>query len=154
MTIWLLLVVATLSCLMTGVLRRYALARSIIDIPNARSSHSVPTPRGGGVVIRSAARVHVINDQSSDPLAEFRQVNVEGAAPGTSYKADDVPAPVDPYGISKMEAEQWLQALAVGTGIEVVIIRPVLVYGPGVKANFLSMMKWLNKGAPPFRLNS
>lgn len=51
MTIWLLLVVATLSCLMTGALRRYALARSIIDIPNARSSHSVPTPRGGGVAI-------------------------------------------------------------------------------------------------------
>lgn len=132
-----------------------------------------------GVVIHCAARVHVMNDQSSDPLAEFRQVNVEGTlnlarqaaaagvrrfiflssikvngegtAPGTSYKADDVPAPVDPYGISKLEAERGLQALAAATGMEVVIIRPALVYGPGVKANFLSMMRWLNKGVPlPF----
>ena len=131
------------------------------------------------VVIHAAARVHVMNDQSSDPLAEFRQINVEGTlnlarqaaaagvrrfifvssikvngegtAPGTSYKADDVPAPVDPYGISKLEAERGLQALAAATGMEVVIIRPVLVYGPGVKANFLSMMRWLNKGVPlPF----
>lgn len=126
------------------------------------------------VVIHCAARVHVMNDHSSDPLAEFRQVNVEGTlnlarqaaaagvqrfifvssikvngegtAPGLVYRADDVPAPVDPYGISKMEAEQGLQALAAATGMEVVIIRPVLVYGPGVKANFLSMMRWLNKG--------
>jgi len=131
------------------------------------------------IVIHCAARVHVMNDQSSDPLAEFRKVNVEGTlnlarqaaasgvrrfifvssikvngegtAPGTSYKADDVPAPVDPYGISKLEAEQGLRALAAETGMEVVIIRPVLVYGPGVKANFLSMMRWLNKGVPlPF----
>lgn len=131
------------------------------------------------VVIHSAARVHVMNEQSSDPLAEFRSVNVEGTlnlarqaaaagvkrfifissikvngegtATGASYKADDAPAPVDPYGISKFEAEQGLQALAAATGMEVVIIRPVLVYGPGVKANFLSMMRWLNKGVPlPF----
>lgn len=131
------------------------------------------------IVIHCAARVHVMNDQSSDPLAEFRQVNVEGTlnlarqaaaagvksfifissikvngegtAPGTSYKADDVPAPVDPYGISKMEAEQGLRVIAAETGMDVVIIRPVLVYGPGVKANFLSMMRWLNKGVPlPF----
>lgn len=131
------------------------------------------------VVIHCAARVHVMNDQSSDPLVEFRKVNVEGTlnlarqaaaagvkrfifvssikvngegtVPGKSYKADDVPAPVDPYGISKLEAEQGLQALAAATGMEVVIIRPVLVYGPGVKANFLSMMRWLAKGIPlPF----
>jgi UDP-glucose 4-epimerase len=134
---------------------------------------------GYDAVIHCAARVHVMNDRSSDPLAEFRQINVEGTlnlarqaaaagvkrfifvssikvngegtVPGTLYKADDVPAPVDPYGISKMEAEQGLQELAASTGMEVVIIRPVLVYGPGVKANFLSMMRWLNKGVPlPF----
>lgn len=134
---------------------------------------------GVEVVIHNAARVHVMNDQSSNPLAEFRKVNVdgtlnlarqaaaagvrrfifvssikvngEGTAPGTSYKADDFPAPVDPYGISKLEAEQGLQALAAATGMEVVIIRPVLVYGPGVKANFLSMMRWLQRGVPlPF----
>ena len=131
------------------------------------------------VVIHCAARVHVMDDQSSDPLAEFRKVNVvgtlnlarqaaaagvkrfifvssikvngEGAASGHSYKADDVPAPMDPYGISKLEAEQGLRVIAAETGMEVVIIRPVLVYGPGVKANFLSMMRWLNKGVPlPF----
>ncbi len=131
---------------------------------------------GKAVVIHSAARVHVMNDQSADPLAEFRKVNVagtlnlarqaakagahrfifissikvngEGTVPGRPYTADDAPAPVDPYGISKLEAEEGLLALAAETGLEVVIIRPVLVYGPGVKANFRSMMSWLNKGVP------
>jgi nucleoside-diphosphate-sugar epimerase len=131
------------------------------------------------VVIHAAARVHVMNDTSSDPLKEFRKVNVdgtlnlarqaaaagvrrfifissikvngEGAAPGQSYQADDVAAPLDAYGISKMEAEKGLRALADETGMEVVIIRPTLVYGPGVKANFLNMMRWLHKGVPmPF----
>lgn len=127
-------------------------------------------------VIHSAARVHVMNDLSADPLVEFRRVNVEGTLNlarqaakngvqrfifissikvngegtelGKPYTADDTPAPSDPYGISKQEAEQGLLRLAAETGMEVVIIRPVLVYGPGVKANFLSMMKWLNKGIP------
>ncbi|QYN00061.1 SDR family oxidoreductase [Pseudomonas protegens] len=131
------------------------------------------------VVIHSAARVHVMNDTEVDPLAAFRRVNVEGtlnlarqaAAAGVKrfifissikvngeetengrrYRADDVPAPADPYGVSKMEAEQGLRELAKETPLEVVIIRPVLVYGPGVKANFLSMMRWLDKGVPlPF----
>lgn len=130
-------------------------------------------------VIHCAARVHVMKDQSSDPLTEFRQVNVEGTlnlarqaaaanvkrfvfissikvngevtAEGVCYKADDIPAPLDQYGVSKMEAEHGLRAIAAETGMEVVIIRPVLVYGPGVKANFLDMMRWLNKGVPlPF----
>lgn len=131
------------------------------------------------VVIHAAARVHVMHEMSSDPLTEFRKVNVdgtlnlarqaaaagvrrfifissikvngEGTTPGRPYKADDDSAPLDPYGISKMEAEQGLRALAAETGMEVVIIRPVLVYGPGVKANFLNMMRWLYKGVPlPF----
>lgn len=134
---------------------------------------------GVEVVIHSAARVHVMHDTSSDPLTEFRRVNVdgtlnlarqaaaagahrfifissikvngEGTPLGVPYLADAQPAPADPYGISKMEAEQGLCALATETGMEVVIIRPVLVYGPGVKANFLSMMGWLHKGVPlPF----
>lgn len=127
-------------------------------------------------VVHSAARVHVMNDTADDPLVEFRKVNVDGtlslarqaAAAGVSrfifissikvngegtdlghpYRADDTPDPQDPYGISKMEAEQGLRALASETGMEVVIIRPVLVYGPGVKANFRSMMSWLRKGIP------
>ncbi len=134
---------------------------------------------GVDVIIHCAARVHVMHEQSSDPLTEFRSANVEGTLRlarqaavagvkrfiflssikvngecsnlGSPYLADAQPAPTDPYGISKMEAEQGLRALAFETGMEVVIIRPVLVYGPGVKANFLSMMRWLYKGIPlPF----
>lgn len=131
---------------------------------------------GVDVVIHCAARVHVMNEREADPLAAFRQANVqgtlrlaeqaalsgvrrfiylssikvngEGTPPGRPYTADDQPAPLDPYGVSKLEAEQALQALAAKTGMDVVIIRPVLVYGPGVKANFRSMMGWLNKGVP------
>lgn len=132
-------------------------------------------PLGGvDVLIHCAARVHVMSDATRDPLAEYRKVNVqgtlrlaaqaaqagvkrfifissikvngEGTCPGDAYKADDVPAPSDPYGISKMEAEQQLRVLAKKAGMEVVIIRPVLVYGPGVKANFHTMMIWLNRG--------
>jgi nucleoside-diphosphate-sugar epimerase len=131
------------------------------------------------VVVHAAARVHVMNEVAIDPLAAFREVNVEATLnlarqaatsgvkrfifissikvngevtkPGVVYRADDEPAPIDPYGISKLEAEQGLKLLAASTGMEVVIIRPVLVYGPGVKANFLSMMRWLHRGVPlPF----
>jgi UDP-glucose 4-epimerase len=130
-------------------------------------------------VIHSAARVHVMNDTESDPLEAFRKVNVEGTlklareaansgvrrfvfissikvnGEGTSinapYTADAAPAPIDPYGVSKMEAERGLRDIAARSGMEVVIIRPTLVYGPGVKANFLNMMRWLDKGIPlPF----
>lgn len=132
--------------------------------------------QGVQVIVHCAARVHVMDDRAGDPLAEFRKVNVEGTLNlarqavaagvkrfifissikvngegselGVPYAADDVPNPMDPYGISKMEAELGLQQLAKETGLEVVIIRPVLVYGPGVKANFQSMMRWLSKGVP------
>lgn len=132
--------------------------------------------RSVDVVIHLAARVHVMNDTSADPLAEFRRTNVAGTLalarqaaaaggrrfvfissikvngestpPGQPYTTGDVPAPADPYGISKHEAEEQLRRLAVETGMEVVIIRPPLVYGPGVKANFLSMMRWLYRGIP------
>lgn len=128
------------------------------------------------VVIHTSARVHVMNDSANEPLTEFRRVNVEGtlnlarqaAAAGVKrfifissikvngegtflnqpYTSEDMPAPVDPYGISKREAEDGLRILAEKTGMEIVIIRPPLVYGPGVKANFLRMMCWLYKGIP------
>ena len=128
------------------------------------------------VVIHAAARVHVMNETAIDALAEFRKVNVEGTLrlaqraaesgvkrfifissikvngestlPGKPFKADDQPNPLDPYGVSKYEAEEALKQLGRDTGMEVVIIRPPLVYGPGVKANFLSMLSWLNKGIP------
>lgn len=131
---------------------------------------------GVDVVIHSAARAHVMNDTASDPLTEFRKVNLEGTMTlarqsaeagvkrfifissikvngeatilGKPFTADDEPGPVDPYGISKAEAEQALLELAASSKLEAVIIRPVLVYGPGVKANFRSLMNWLNNSIP------
>ena len=128
------------------------------------------------VVVHLAARVHVMNDAATDALAEFRRVNVagtlhlakqaveagvqrfvfissikvngEGTLLGHPYTTEDLPVPVDPYGISKREAEDALRQLAIDTGLEVVIIRPPLIYGPGVKANFLSMIRLLDKGVP------
>jgi len=132
--------------------------------------------RNADQVVHLAARVHVMNDKSPDPLAEFRRVNVEGTAnfarqaaaagvkrfvflssikvngefteAGQPFTADDVPSPEDPYGVSKQEAEQLLRQITDETGMEVVIIRPPLVYGPGVKANFESLMRWLARGLP------
>lgn len=128
------------------------------------------------VVVHLAARVHVMHDKVADPLAEYRRVNVRGTLNlaqqaagagvrrfvfissikvngeltemGHPFHADDAPAPLDPYGVSKMEAEQGLREIASRTGMEVVIIRPPLVYGPGVKANFQLMMQWLQRGIP------
>ncbi|MFN4062749.1 MAG: UDP-glucose 4-epimerase family protein [Parazoarcus communis] len=135
-----------------------------------------PALVGVDAVLHCAARVHVMADTTDDPLAEFRRCNVDGTLrlacaaaaarvrrfifvssikvngestlPGLPFTAQQSPAPIDPYGVSKWEAEQQLRKLSAETGMEVVIIRPVLVYGPGVKANFLNMMKWLYKGAP------
>jgi UDP-glucose 4-epimerase len=135
---------------------------------------------GVNVVIHCAARVHIMNDVSQDPLAEFRKVNTlgtlnlakqavaagvkrfiyistikvngESTTVGSSYKASDNVAPVDPSGQSKAEAEQQLLVLGKDSGMEVVIIRPPLVYGEGVKANFASLMNLVGKGLPlPFR---
>ena len=76
------------------------------------------------------------------------KVNGEATPTGSSFTADDLPAPLDAYGISKMEAEQGLREIASQTGMQVVIVRPPLVYGPGVKANFAAMMRWLQRGVP------
>ena len=131
---------------------------------------------GVSVVIHCAARLHVMNEQAADPLAEFRQVNVDGTLRlarqaaeakvrrfvflssikvsgeqsqlGHPFTADQSPAPMEPYCVSKCEAEAGLRALSEETEMEVVIIRPPLVYGPGVKANFLEMMRWLQRGVP------
>jgi nucleoside-diphosphate-sugar epimerase len=138
-----------------------------------------PIVAGCASVVHTAARVHVMNESASDPLAEFRRVNVGGTLalarhaekagvrrfvfvssikvngeetlPGHPYTSHDAPAPQDPYGVSKLEAEAALQDLAATTSMEVVCIRPVLVYGPGVKANFLAMMRAVARGLPlPF----
>ncbi|MDC0078264.1 SDR family oxidoreductase, partial [Deltaproteobacteria bacterium] len=134
---------------------------------------------GVDVVVHAAARVHMMEDQSANPLVAFRKlnrdatlsladlavdsgvkrfvflssikVNGEETFPRRRpciFKPDDEFIPIDPYGLSKFEAEQGLLALAKETGMEVVIIRPPLVYGPGVKANFASMINWLRRGVP------
>ncbi len=127
-------------------------------------------------VIHLAARVHVMADASADPFIAFRAANVGGtlhlarqaAAAGvrrfvfiSSVKVNgerstvghalreiEPPCPQDPYAISKHEAEQGLRQIAAETGMEVVIIRPPLVYGPGVKANFAALMGMIAKGVP------
>lgn len=121
------------------------------------------------VVVHVAARAHIMRDEKLNPLAEYRRVNVQGTLnlaqqaaasgvrrfvfissikvngestlDGQPFTADDVPAPVDAYGISKAEAEAGLWQIAQTTGMELVIIRPVLVYGPGVKGNLASMLR-------------
>jgi nucleoside-diphosphate-sugar epimerase len=127
-------------------------------------------------IVHTAARVHQVRELASNPLAEYRRVNTEltlalaraaaaqgvkrfvfissikvngeWTSPGKPFTADDTPAPADPYGMSKHEAEMGLHAIAQQTGLEVVIVRPPLVYGPGVRANFLTMMRWLQRGIP------
>ena len=131
---------------------------------------------GVDVVIHLAARVHVMNDVVLDPLEEYRnantlatihlaeeaakagvkrfiylssiKVNGEETLPGQSYSEDSTPAPIDPYGVSKWEAEQGLEKVCAQTGMEFVIIRPPLIYGPGVKANFQKLMGLVAKGLP------
>jgi len=131
---------------------------------------------GVNVIIHAAARVHVMDDTSSDPLAAYRAVNVEGTLnlaqqainagvkrfifissikvngeatiPGKPFSAKDKINPSDPYGISKAEAEQALQKLCVNSDMDLVIIRPPLVYGYGVKANFAAMLKLAKKNLP------
>lgn len=135
----------------------------------------------GGVstVVHCAARVHVMRDTARDPLLAFRQANVEGtrelarqaAAAGvkhfiflSSVKVNgeetppkmpfaefSLPHPSDPYAISKYEAEQALFDLGCASGMAITIIRPPLVYGPGVGANFLGMLRWVQRQIPlPF----
>jgi nucleoside-diphosphate-sugar epimerase len=128
-------------------------------------------------VVHLAARVHVANASSADSIADYRETNVDGTKhlaqiAGTKgvrrfvyvssikvngesradpYTEADEPAPIDPYGVSKFEAEQELQSIAGKTGLEVVIVRPPLVYGPEVKANFLRLIKLINRSIPfPF----
>ena len=131
------------------------------------------------IVIHCAARVHVMDDLDPDPMATYRAANVDGTLNlarqaalagvkrfiflstvkvigectdfGRPYTSFDVTFPLDAYAISKAEAEAGLKLLSKDTGMEVVIIRPPLVYGPGVKGNFKSLMSWIASGLPlPF----
>jgi len=130
---------------------------------------------GCNAIIHLAARVHVMEDASADPLAEYRRVNVFGtlnlaqqaakrgvrrfvfvSSIGVNgaltfkkpFTTEDQAQPHSPYAQSKYEAELGLQALAAETSMEVVIIRPPLVYGPGAPGNFGSLMRWLRRGIP------
>lgn len=131
------------------------------------------------VVIHCAARAHVMNEYALDPLDEYRKVNTlatitlakQAASNGVSrfifissikvngestsdervYTSNDIRRPEDFYGISKSEAEIQLLQLGLDTGMEIVIIRPTMVYGPGVKANFATLLGLVSKGLPlPF----
>jgi nucleoside-diphosphate-sugar epimerase len=127
-------------------------------------------------VVHLAARVHVMHETAADPDAAFRQVNVDGTrrlaeqaaeagvrrfvfvssvkvsgeqtALGRPFRPDDAPAPADPYGRSKRDAELALGEIAAASSMSVARIRPPLVYGPGVRANFLAMMRWVRRGVP------
>lgn len=131
---------------------------------------------GVDCLVHCAARVHVVRDEDRDPLGAFRRINVDGTRalavaaaavgvrrlvflsslkvhgeqtlPGAPFHAKSTPAPQDAYGQSKWEAEQALRAVSAATGLEIVVVRPPLVYGPGAKANFLRLMQWVARGFP------
>lgn len=128
------------------------------------------------VVVHLAARSYIVNDHALDPLEEYRQantystlnlateaarvgvrrfvfvstlkVNGELSQVGKPFRFDDKPQPQSPYAISKYEAERGLHKIAAETGMEVVVVRPPLVYGAGVKGNFASLLRWVEKGLP------
>ncbi|CAE6813323.1 UDP-glucose 4-epimerase family protein [Paraburkholderia aspalathi] len=126
-------------------------------------------------VIHLAARVHMKHETTADPFAAYRATNVTGAlrvaaaarragarrfvfvssikavgesSAGRPITEADEPAPTDPYGISKLEAERALIDYGHESGLEIVIVRPPLVYGPGVRANFLQLMRAIANGVP------
>ncbi|MBA2655636.1 MAG: NAD-dependent epimerase/dehydratase family protein [Tatlockia sp.] len=131
---------------------------------------------GTNLIIHAAARVHVLQETGKNPLNEFRKINVEGTLnlarqaafsgvkrfifissigvngkstlSNSPFTAEDLPNPHSPYAISKFEAEQQLQALAAETGMDCVIIRPPLVYGPNSKGNFQRLLTLLQTGLP------
>lgn len=132
---------------------------------------------GIDMVVHLAARTHATREAAADVLTEYRSTNVAGtghlarssAASGvkrfiyvssvkvngegrdTPYAESDMPRPEDPYGISKWEGEQVLTKIGAETGMDTVIIRPPLVYGPHMKANFLQLMNIVDRGIPlPF----
>jgi UDP-glucose 4-epimerase len=131
--------------------------------------------QGIRTVVHCSARAHVMRDRARDPAAEFRRVNTDAtlnlarqaAAAGAQrlvfvssvhvngletferpFTEDDVPAPCSPYAESKLQAELGLRALAAETGMQVVVVRPPLVYGPGAKGNWARMLRWLEAGIP------
>ncbi|MDC1408256.1 SDR family oxidoreductase [Candidatus Puniceispirillum sp.] len=132
--------------------------------------------KGQNIILHAAARTHIMKDDAANSMAKYHRINVEGTLNlarqaatvgvtrfvfissikvngetteiGVPFTADDIPKPIDNYGISKWEAEQGLLQLAADTGMEVVIIRPPMVYGPNAKGNFAKLGALLAKGVP------
>lgn len=128
------------------------------------------------VVVHLAGRAHVLAESSAEPLKAFRQVNTDGtarladqaAAAGVRrfilassigvhgvttdgrgpFHVDDVPAPVEPYAVSKLDAENRLREVAARTSMETAVVRPPLVYGPGAGGNFARLVHWVRQGVP------
>ncbi|MBU2549829.1 MAG: SDR family oxidoreductase [Proteobacteria bacterium] len=133
-----------------------------------------PVLSGIDVVVHLAARAHVMNDPAGDPLAAYREVNaagteclahaavdagierfvfmssvkVNGEGAARPYTETDPPDPADAYGLTKLEAETALAGAAREAGMAMVVLRPPLVYGPGVKANFLNLLRAVDRGLP------
>lgn len=130
---------------------------------------------GVAAVVHLAARVHMMDESAADPLKEYRRVNVDGtralacaaakqgvrrmvfvssvkvngeSTSARPFTEEDPPHPQDPYAVSKWEAEEALRSVAAKTGLEIVIVRPPLVYGPGVRANFLRLVSLAARGIP------
>ena len=130
---------------------------------------------GVDCVVHLAARVHMLQETTADALAAYRRINVDGtrrlarqaaaagirrfvflssikvngeATAGRAFAEIDEPAPEDAYGVSKREAEDVLRDISTHSGMEVVILRPPLVYGPGVKGNFLRLLRVIDHGLP------
>jgi nucleoside-diphosphate-sugar epimerase len=153
----------------------------VLEAPNLgiNADWNLKSEQGIDVLVHAAARVHVIQDNAVDPLAEYRRVNVAGtlalaqqaAAAGVrrfvflssikvngeatasdvAISSENCQKPDTPYGLSKLEAEQGLAVIAAHSGMELVILRPPLVYGPGVGGNFLQLMDSVRFGLPmPF----
>lgn len=126
------------------------------------------------VVVHLASRAHVVSEEVPEPIAEYRRINtnvtlelakkaaqagikrfifissigVNGNVNIRPFTAEDQPNPAEPYALSKWEAEQGLWQIQQETGMDVVIIRPPLVYGPGAPGNFGSLVRWVKKGVP------
>jgi nucleoside-diphosphate-sugar epimerase len=151
---------------------------SVVGNINANTDWS-DSLRGIDIVVHLAARVHVLNDSDSDPLSAYREVNVDGTLnllkqsasagvkrfiflssikvngeetiEGNRFSEDSTPNPIDPYGVSKFEAEEGLKKFCREVGMEYVIVRPPLMYGPGVKANFHKLLDVIYRSIPlPF----
>lgn len=146
-----------------------------VTVPDlALANHLGAVLDGVGQVVHLAARVHVMRDSAADPLTEYRRINVTathrlvesagragvqrfvfvssvkavGEATEAAWTEETPPRPVDPYGISKLEAEAVVREVTAQYGMAHVILRLPLVYGPGVGANALQLLRWVDRGLP------